>query len=182
LDWQNVNSKQKQTSVCLNLELLSKWRGLLKISIETIANLQDDEIIIRCKQSTETIQRIYKLIAAEASLNPSLVFYKKNEEYYFPLQDVLFFETSGDNVYAHTADDAFRTKFRLYELEEFLPAYFVRAAKSAIINSKHILSINRNLTSSSLIQFHNSHKKVYVSRLYYQTLKQKLNERRIYED
>ncbi|MCL2436901.1 MAG: LytTR family transcriptional regulator [Clostridiales bacterium] len=155
----------------------------MKIVIETIENLTDDEIIIRCKKPTKAIQRIYQMIADEMSLTPNLVFYKENEEYYFPLQDVLFFETSGDNVYAHTADDAFRIKFRLYELEEMLPRYFVRVAKSTIINIKHVLSINRNLTSSSLVQFRDSHKKVYVSRLYYQTLAQKLNERRhYYED
>jgi len=154
----------------------------MKIRIETVSDLTEDEIIIRCKQPTKAIQKIYQIAADEASLEPKLVFYKKNEEYYFPLQDVLFFETSGDNVYAQTADDAFRIKFRLYELEEMLPGYFARAAKSTIINIKHILSVNRSLTSSSLVQFHNSHKKVYVSRLYYQTLKRKLNERSNYED
>jgi DNA-binding LytR/AlgR family response regulator len=154
----------------------------MKINIETIEDLAEDEIIIRCKRPTKMIQKIYSMLADETSLAPKLVFYKKNEEYYFPLQDVLFFETSGENIYAHTADDAFRIKFRLYELEEILPKYFVRAAKSTIINIRHILSINRDLTSSSLVQFHNSHKKVYVSRLYYQTLKQKLSERSNYED
>ena len=154
----------------------------MKVRIETDDHLKDDEVIIRCKKSNNTIEKLYKMLTAETDLNSSLVFYKKGEEFFFPLQDVLFFETSDDNVYAHTADDAFHVKFRLYELEEFLPAYFVRVAKSTIINVKHILSINRNLTSASLVQFYNSHKKVYVSRLYYKTLKQKLNERRSNED
>ena len=154
----------------------------MKVRIETTPHLSDDEIVIRCKQSNETIEKLYKMLTDEANLNSDLVFYKKGEEFFFPLQNVLFFETSADNVYAHTADDAFHVKFRLYELEEFLPAYFVRVAKSTIINVKHILSINRNLTSASLVQFYNSHKKVYVSRLYYKTLKQKLNERRSNED
>ncbi|MCL1808672.1 MAG: LytTR family transcriptional regulator [Clostridiales bacterium] len=95
---------------------------------------------------------------------------------------MLFFETSGENVYAHTAGDSFRIKFRLYELVEMLPGHFVRAAKSTIINIRHILSIDRNLASASLVQFHGSHKKVYVSRLYYQTLKCRLGERSNYED
>ena len=151
---------------------------LLKVRSETDEHLKDDEVIIKCKKSNKTIEKIYKMLTAEEDLNSGLVFYKKGEEFFFPLQNVLFFETSADNVYAHTADDAFHVKFRLYELEEFLPAYFVRVAKSTIINVRHILSINRNLTSASLVKFYNSHKKVYVSRLYYKTLKQKLNERR----
>ena len=154
----------------------------MKIFIETNENLTDDEIIIRCKKPTKAIQKIYQIIADEISLAPNLVFYKENEEYYFPFQEVLFFETNGDKVYAHTSDDTFFTKFRLYELEEILPGYFVRVAKATIINIKHILSISRNITSASLVQFHNSHKKVYVSRLYYPTLTQKLNERRHYDE
>ena len=154
----------------------------MKISIETIENLTEDEIIIRCRRPTKAIQKIYQLVAGESSLDPKLEFYKDNEDYYFPLSDVLFFETSGESVYAHTADDAYRTKLRLYELEEALPKYFVRAAKSAIINIRHILSINRNLASASLVQFRGSHKKVYVSRSYYQTLKERLSERSNYED
>ncbi|MCL1981840.1 MAG: LytTR family transcriptional regulator [Clostridiales bacterium] len=154
----------------------------MKINIETVENLTEDEIIIRCRKPTKAIQKICQLIADEAFASPKLVYYKKNEEYYFPLDDVLFFETSGENVYAHTADDSFRIKFRLYELVEMLPGHFVRAAKSTIINIRHILSIDRNLASASLVQFHGSHKKVYVSRLYYQTLKCRLSERSNYED
>jgi len=89
----------------------------------------------------------------------------------------LFFETGHDGVYAHTAADAFKTEFKLYELQEMLPEKFVRVSKSAIVNIVHILSISRNLASSSLIRFQRSHKQIYVSRFYYKDLKHKLNER-----
>ena len=33
-----------------------------------------------------------------------LVFLKGDEQYYLGLQELLFFETEGDHVYAHTVD------------------------------------------------------------------------------
>lgn len=154
----------------------------MKVRIEIAENLVEDEIIIKCKQITKTIQNIQKTIIDETSSVPKLTFYKQNEEYYFTLEEILFFETNKDLVYAHTAGDAFRIKFRLYELEDILPHYFIRVSKSTILNTRRILSIEKNLTSASLVQFYKSHKQVYVSRLYYKSLRQRLSERSHYED
>ncbi len=149
----------------------------MKIHIEMVAGLPEDEILIKCSALSDTIQDIHRAILDAASQAPKLTFYKKNEAYFFPLAAVLFFETGGEAVYAHTGDDVFRIKLRLYELENILPSHFIRVSKSTILNSRHILSITRNLTSASLVQFHNSHKQVFVSRHYYNNLRQRLNER-----
>ena len=154
----------------------------MKINIEIVENQDEDEIIIKCKQITKAIQKIHKSIIENSSMTPKLIFYKKNEEYYLELEKIYFFETSGECVYAHTADDVYRIRLRLYELEDILPHYFIRVSKSTILNIQHILSISRNLTSASLIEFNKSHKQVYVSRLYYKSLRLRLNERSHYED
>jgi len=148
----------------------------MKIRIEIIDNSSEDEVIIRCREVNSHIQKIQKMLMAEAPQPLGLTFFKDDKEYYFPLQNIIFFETAGDTVYAHTAADAFRIKFRLYELEKLLPAAFVRISKSNIVNTKHILAISRNLTSSSLIQFYKSHKQVYVSRHYYKALREQLEK------
>ena len=79
---------------------------------------------------------------------------------------------------AHTAKEVFETRSKLYELEEVLPASFMRVAKSTILNVNHVYSITRNLTASSEVEFKNTHKKVYVSRNYYKALIAKLEEKR----
>lgn len=94
-------------------------------------------------------------------------------------EDILFFETDGGMIYAHTVDDVFQTKYKLYELEELLPRTFLRISKSAIVNTDKIYSIHRNLTASSLIAFQHTHKEIYVSRSYYKLLKSKLEEKRL---
>ena len=154
---------------------------MVKIRIELDSNLTEDEVIIRCSRVDDTIQKILQYILEQSSLGPKITFYKQNQEFYFPLDDILFFETEGEHIYAHTAKDAYLIKYRLYELQEILPRNFMRAAKSTIVNIKQVYSITRNLTASSLIQFINSHKQVYVSRYYFQELRQRLNERSNHE-
>lgn len=147
----------------------------MKIRIEVLGDLPEDEVIIRCGRVDDTIQKIHQYIIDETQAGKKITFYKQNQEFYFPLEDVLFFETENEHIYAHTANDAYRIKYRLYELEELLPKDFARASKSTIVNTRQIHSITRNITSSSLVKFAGSHKQVYVSRYYYNELRQRLN-------
>lgn len=151
------------------------------IRIEVDDSLSEDEVLIRCGRVDETIQRIHQYVLEQNAAAPKIVFLKQNQEFYFPLDEVLFFETDGERVYAQTANDSYRIKYRLYELEEILPKQFIRAAKSTIVNINKIYSIKRDLTASSLIQFEGTHKQVYASRHYYRTLRQRLDERSNHE-
>ena len=153
----------------------------MKIRIEMADDLAEDEVLIRCRQMNESVRKISKLISEQTKTEQKITFYKQNQEYYFPLENVLFFETTGERVNAHTALDAYLIKYRLYELEEMLPRFFVRAAKSTIINVRKVYSVTRSLTASSLVSFANSHKQVYASRYYYKDLQQRLQERSSYE-
>ena len=149
----------------------------MKVHIEVDDSMSVDEVLIRCGRADENIRNICQLILEHGGAEPNITFYKENREYYFPLKNVLFFETDGEHIYAHTADDAFFIKYRLYELENMLPRSFVRVAKSTIVNSAKVYSVTRNITSASLIQFAGSHKQVFASRNYYKDLQQRLQER-----
>lgn len=153
----------------------------MKIRIELRNDLEEDEVLIRCGRVDDTIGKIQQFILEQSSQVGKITLYKQNQEFYVPLGDILFFETEGEHVYAHTADDTYRVKERLYELEEKLPKSFIRAAKGAVLNTKQVYSVARNLTASSLVKFSNSHKQVYVSRYYYKELRQRLNERSRFE-
>jgi len=149
----------------------------VKLRIEISADCTEDEVIIRCSGVNDEVQQIQAYIQSLAS--PKLTFYKGNQEYYLTLEEILFFETEGEQVYAHTENDAFRIRHRLYELETMLPRAFIRAAKGTIVNTARIYAIHRNLTASSQIQFIGTHKHVYVSRHYYKDLKERMQERGI---
>lgn len=152
----------------------------MKVRIEIDDSLEEDEVTIKCKELNQTIKKVQQSIS-NISQMPKLIFYKNDIEYYLNLNDILFFETSENSVEAHTEKEVYKIKYRFYELEEILPNNFVRVSKSTILNVNQIYSINRNLTSSSLVQFYKSYKQVYVSRNYNKMLKQRLEERRNYE-
>jgi len=148
----------------------------VKLRIEVTDGSSEDEVIIRCSSVDDSVQKLQAYILSMSA--PKITFYKGAQEYYLPLEEILFFETEGELVFAHTKNDAFRVKLRLYELEDILPHYFARAAKGTIVNIARIFAINRNLTAASQVKFAGSHKQIYISRHYYGSLKEKMNERR----
>lgn len=147
----------------------------MKVIVEEDSHIKSDDIIIKCKEKDDLIRKIEMYI--ESLNDMKMPFYKKEQEYYLSLNEILFFETDANSISAHTTSDIYYVKYKLYELEEILPKNFIRVSKSTIVNVNHIYSINRNITSSSEIEFNKTYKKVYVSRFYFKGLKQKLKER-----
>lgn len=144
----------------------------MRVRIELVDDDSENEVIIRCGRVDDTVRKIQQYITEQSAPEAQIVFYQENQEFYFPVEHILFFETEGSRIYAHTEKDSYRIKYRLCELEELLPRYFIRSSKSAIINSRKVYSINRNLTASSQVTFQNSHKHVYISRNYYRQFRQ----------
>lgn len=152
----------------------------MKIKIEIEEALAEDEVVIRCRGLTEEISAIQKAVSEVSSAAQKFTFYKGNTEYYLTLDEILFFETDETGISAHTKTEAYQTKYKLYELEDILPGFFMRVSKSTILNTNHIYSINRNMTASSVVAFSDTHKQVYVSRYYYKPLISKLEEKRLH--
>lgn len=146
----------------------------MKVRIELDENLEQLEVVIRASQLGPELERIQQ--ALQQVSRPSLVFYKGSSEYFLSLSDILFFETDGTKIFAHTGDDAYEVKMKLYELEDCLPAYFCRVSKSTIANSKAVYSLDKSFSGTSRISFYQTHKEVHVSRHYYHLLKEKLRE------
>jgi DNA-binding LytR/AlgR family response regulator len=150
----------------------------MKIKIEIQDDLIEDEVVIRCSKLNEDVQRIGQAVSEIINSSQKLTFFKGGKEFYLMLKDILFFETEEKKVNVHTKDDIYQSKYKLYELEEMLPGYFMRVSKSTILNTKEIYSISWNLTSTSVVGFTGTQKSVYVSRSYYKVLKNKLDEKK----
>ena len=151
----------------------------MKIKVEIDESLQEAEVVIRCSAITDEIQQLQNVISNENLSGQRFVLYKNDTEYYVALQDILFFETEGAIINVHTRDQVYETKYRLYELEEILPGYFLRVSKSTIANTKEIYSLSKsNLSTTSVAEFSNSHKQVFVSRHYSKLLKECLAKKR----
>ncbi|MGT2712522.1 LytTR family DNA-binding domain-containing protein [Streptococcus oriscaviae] len=148
----------------------------MKVRIELDDSLDEMEVIIRAPELDLAVTEVQQALTR---LNkPSLVFYKGNSEYFLKLDDLLFFETNGAKIVAHSREDVYEVKMKLYELEDVLPVYFCRISKSTIANSKAVYSLDKSFSGPSRIRFANTHKEVHVSRHYYHLLKEKLQELR----
>ncbi|WP_332525109.1 LytTR family DNA-binding domain-containing protein [Terrisporobacter sp.] len=66
-------------------------------------------------------------------------------EYYISLSDILFFETEENTMSAHTIDNVYQVKYKLYELEEILP----KNQNGLIING-HTINMIGNLLNMRL--------------------------------
>lgn len=150
----------------------------MKVRIEIDPDLSEDEVIIRCRRMQEHILKLQQAAVDTEQADSRIILQNGETKYYIPLDQVLFFETEGRNVQAHTAAQLYMTDRKLYELEESLPGSFMRISKSSIVNLDHIYSITRNLTASSIVEFNGTAKKVYVSRNYYKALMERLSEKR----
>ena len=150
---------------------------MLKIRIEMYEGVQE-EVVIRCREITPEIIRLQQLLSGDSDRSNQFLLYKGDTEYYLNVNDIIFFETEGNAVMAHTKNDMYETRRKLYELEELSGGRFQRISKSAIVNVDKVYSIKRNVTSSSAIEFQGTHKQIYVSRAYYKVLREKLEEKR----
>lgn len=150
----------------------------MKVQIEIDESLPEEEVIIRCRQVDERILKLQTAVLQASAREIYLTLKKGETSYFVSLSQILFFETEGKTVQAHTASMLYQTEYKLYELEELLPGSFMRISKSTIVNLKHIYSITRNLTASSVVEFQGCNKKVYVSRNYYKALMERMEEKR----
>lgn len=142
----------------------------MKIQIDIDPTVTDLEVTLKCAQIDETVAAVQKALTAISADTGKMAFRQGETEYFFSVKKVLFFETDEGKIRAHTATDEFTVDYKLYELEELLPSYFMRVSKSTILNVRQVYGITRNLTASSKVEFQNSHKIVYVSRNYYKAL------------
>lgn len=149
----------------------------MKIRIELDETTKEDEVIIKCQSLNKEIQDVQKVLTEMFAKKQQITFFKGDKAYYLSLESILFFETDVSGISAHTADQVYEVKHKLYELEEMLPGSFMRVSKSTILNTNQIYAMTHNLSSNE-VQFQGTHKQVYVSRHYYKPLKFKLLEKR----
>ncbi|MCM0599046.1 LytTR family DNA-binding domain-containing protein [Periweissella fabalis] len=154
----------------------------MKITIEIDPSIPDLEVVLRTPQFNEQVSELQNILQAfDANQVPELIapitYIKDDTEYYFNNAEVLFFETDDRDVYAHTINDAYIVKQRLYELEQRLMPGFMRISKSALLNVHAVYGLTRTVTGAT-VGFQNSPKVAFVSRRYFKDLKERLEEER----
>ena len=150
----------------------------MKLRIEIDPDSQE-EILLRAPAVTDEVRRLQTVIAEALSRKLELALQLGEQECYIPCDEILFFETTERRVSAHTAEHMYFSPLKLCELEELLPRTFVRASKSCLVNTAHIVAINHSLTGASEILFKGTGKKIYASRMYYKIVHDTIEETRL---
>ncbi|MCR5581076.1 MAG: LytTR family transcriptional regulator [Pseudobutyrivibrio sp.] len=151
----------------------------MKINIDVDASLEQDMVTIHCKEITDEILELQRLLSSQASGGQKISAFIDETEYFLDVKNVIFLEADGNYISIHTAGEIYRTRQKLYELEEILPRNFFRVSKSTIVNTGRITSIKKNITGASEIAFRNTPKLAYASRNYIKALFEIMDEKRL---
>ena len=141
----------------------------MKITILEKAADEEDEIIIKCGYLDESLTKlINQFKAGKGKMN----FYKDSKIVFVKPNEILYFESVDDTVFAYTKDCVYETKSKLYQLEEELPSStFFRANKAVIVNVDKINSLAPLFGGRFEAVLENGYK-VVISRNYLSTLKE----------
>ena len=143
----------------------------MKVTILEKKADEEDELIVKCDYLDESLT---KLINQFKTGKGKMNFYKDGKIVFVEPEEVLYFESVDDTVFAYTKDSVFETKSKLYQLEEELPAsIFFRANKAVIVNMDKIDSLAPVFGGRFEAVLENGYK-VVVSRNYLSTLKELL--------
>ena len=143
----------------------------MKVTILEKKADEEDELIVRCDYLDESLT---KLINQFKTGKGKMNFYKDSKIVFVEPEEVLYFESVDDTVFAYTKDSVYETKSKLYQLEEELPpSIFFRANKAVIVNLDKIDSLAPVFGGLFEAVLENGYK-VVVSRNYLSTLKELL--------
>lgn len=144
----------------------------MKITVLEKQPGEEDEIIVKCDYLDENVTRLLNQL--KTGSKTKMNFYKDSKIVLLDQNEILYFESVDDKVFAYTKDDVFETKSKLYMLEEELPAsIFFRASKAVIVNIDKIDSLSPAFGGRFEAVLQNGYK-VIISRNYLNTLKELL--------
>lgn len=105
----------------------------MKVTILKPAPGEDEEIIVRAKQLDERVLEL--LLSLENEGKKLIGYHGDGSMSRLDLQEVYYFESVDNRVFAYGKSDVVELKYKLYELEErFRKTHFIRISKSMILN------------------------------------------------
>jgi DNA-binding LytR/AlgR family response regulator len=143
----------------------------LNLKIKINEGFPEMEVIINCPEISDEVCKIEAMLR---SYGKKLLAVRDNQTYMIDKQDVLYFESVDKRCFIYTAEDAYETSLKLYEIEESMAeAGFFRSSKSQIINLLKITSLCPDFGGRIEVVMDNGEKLI-VSRQYSKLLKERL--------
>ena len=115
-------------------------------AIQTRGNDQRARILyIEKEKIVEDLEENEKMILSQSIQNDVYSFSYSGVHVNLPYEDIYYLEKNEKMVYFHTKKGVFKKRINMSELEEvFEPYGFLRVHVSFLVNSKHIISWNKD--------------------------------------
>lgn len=122
----------------------------MEIKFNINKELKDIQIDIYAPSKTEEVSNILKLL--EEYYADKLYGIKDGEIYEIKLEDVICFFTDKKGVYLKTNKGIFKTKYRMYELEEKYTLKFLRISNAVIVNTSHVKCFDTSYIDNVIVK------------------------------
>jgi len=146
----------------------------MKVKINTVLSKEEEQVVIECVEMTPEFEDIKNYCLAKGTF---LIGYTNaSSQQHIKIENILYIESVGDNVFAYTEKNVFEIKKRLYELEKELADYkFIRCSKSFLICLLKVNSIRPALNGRYLACMENG-EEVVISRKYAKIVRKTIME------
>lgn len=143
----------------------------MKITILDIGPNEEEELILKCRSiDRDTMKLLNSFKPGKGKLHV----WQNGEIHLIAEEEVFYFESVDQKVFAYCEREVYEIKKKLYELEEELTeGTFIRATKSSILNLDKIKSLAPAFGGRFEALLKNGEKTI-ISRQYVGVLKKKL--------
>ncbi len=147
----------------------------MKIRVDEIPEIEETEVLIKCKTKNEHTEEIVKTLTY---LNKTITGKIDGRLYTLAPNKIYYFDSTDNKVFAYTKTDVFEISLKLYQLEDILSdTPFIRINKNTILNTRKIKSFSTSLNGRMEARLLNQ-EMVIISRKYVPILKRKLGGKR----
>lgn len=134
----------------------------------------EDEVIIKYKEMNNQIKDIIMYVNEQVS---PIIGSMNKEQHILTQNEIYYFESVDNMVFAYTKSESYETKHTLYELEDILnKRRFFRCSKSIIINITRIKAL-KSLAGNRIDATLDNQEHVIISRRYAKEFRRRLDEK-----
>ncbi|MBR6785063.1 MAG: LytTR family transcriptional regulator [Clostridia bacterium] len=130
---------------------------------------RDEEILVYAHSKSALVEAVERLVSEEEF---RLIGYIDREAVRLDFKEICRFVVEDNRVFAETAEEKYRLKFRLREIEEKMSADFVKINQSCLANINMVKRFDASVSGSLLVKFKNGSTD-YVSRRQLKTVKER---------
>jgi len=141
----------------------------VKITIQDPLPGEEDHVIISVKCMNDSVMRAINMLKSPDSVTVFI----DGQAFFLPAADIFYIESVDLKTFVYTENTVYRSKLKLYEIEEMLKKNdFLRISKQFIVNIRKITSIAPAGDSRFQATLSNG-EKVIISRQYVPALKER---------